>query len=148
MNDTTTISEILETKGQVVWTVAPETSVFDAIQLMANKNIGALIVSEGGRVIGVVSERDYTRKVVLHGKSSKSTQVREIISGNVISVTPDHTVAECLRLMTDNRVRHLPVLAEGKLAGVVSIGDLVNWIISAQSTTIDQLQTYINGVPG
>jgi CBS domain-containing protein len=122
--------------------------VFDAIQLMADKNIGALLVIEQDKLIGILSERDYTRKVALKGKSSKQTAVREILSGQVIHVTPDHTVEECMRLMTDHRVRHLPVLDGQKIVGVVSIGDLVNWIISAQTTTIQQLQTYIAGYPG
>jgi len=122
--------------------------VFDAIQLMADKNIGALLVIEHNKLIGILSERDYTRKVALKGKSSKQTLVREILSGQLIHVTPDHTVEECMRLMTDHRVRHLPVLEGEKICGVVSIGDLVNWIISAQTTTIQQLQTYIAGYPG
>lgn len=148
MIDTTTISEILEAKGSNVYSVTPETTVFEAIKTMAEKNIGALAVVDAGRLIGILSERDYTRKVVLQGKSSKSTQVREIISGEIISVTPEHTVEDCLRLMTNHRVRHLPVLTNGQLAGLVSIGDLVNSIISAQRTTIEQLQVYIGGVPG
>lgn len=147
MIDTTHISEIISSKGSTVWNVSPETTVFDAIQLMAEKNIGALAVLEGGRLIGVVSERDYTRKVILRGKASKTTSVREILSGQVISVTPEHSVEECLRLMTENRIRHLPVLQQGQLAGIISIGDLVNWIISAQRSHIEQLQTYISGVP-
>ena len=122
--------------------------VFDAIQLMADKNIGALLVKEGDKLVGILTERDYTRKIALKGKSSKQTAVREILSGEVIHVTPEHTVEECMRLMTDHRVRHLPVLEGDKIAGVVSIGDLVNWIISAQSHTINQLQTYISGYPG
>ncbi|HEU5068929.1 MAG TPA: CBS domain-containing protein [Verrucomicrobiae bacterium] len=148
MIDTTTISEILEAKGSNVYSVTPETTVFDAIKTMAEKNIGALAVVDAGRLIGILSERDYTRKVVLQGKSSKSTQVREIISGGIISVTPGHTVEECLRLMTNHRVRHLPVLVNGQLAGLVSIGDLVNSVISAQRAAIEQLQAYIGGVPG
>ncbi len=147
MNPNGTISEILNSKGAGVWTVSPETMVFDAIQLMADKNIGALLVTEGGRLIGIISERDYTRKVALKGKSSKQTAVREIITDQVIHVQPEHTVEECMRLMTDHRIRHLPVLDGGKLVGVVSIGDLVNWIISAQHSTIQQLQTYISGYP-
>jgi len=148
MIDSTSISEILEGKGTQVWSVTPETVVFDAIKMMADKNIGALAVLEGDRLIGILSERDYTRKVILQGKSSKTTQVREITSGQVISVTREHTVDDCLRLMTKNRIRHLPVLQDNKLIGIVSIGDLVNSVISAQRTTIEQLQTYISGVPG
>jgi len=148
MIDTTSISEILDGKGTQVWTVAPDMFVYDAIKMMAEKNVGALAVVEGDRLIGILSERDYTRKVVLQGKSSKSTQVREIITGQVVSVSRDHTVEECLRLMTKHRVRHLPVLQDNKLTGVVSIGDLVNAVISIQRTTIEQLQTYITGVQG
>lgn len=148
MTDNTSISEILEDKGSQVWSVTPETSVYDAIKLMADKNIGALAVIEGEKLVGILSERDYTRKVILQGKSSKSTQVREIISGQVVSVTRDHTVQDCLRLMTKHRIRHLPVLQDNKLMGLVSIGDLVNSVISAQQSTIEQLQTYITGVPG
>jgi CBS domain-containing protein len=147
MIPTGTISEILTEKGTQVWTVSPDTMVFDAIQLMAEKNIGALLVTDHNRLLGILSERDYTRKIALKGKSSKQTPVREIISGKVISVNPSHTVEDCLRLMTDHRVRHLPVLSGDKILGIVSIGDLVNWIISAQTTTIHQLQTYITGYP-
>ncbi len=141
------INEILEHKGAAVWTVAPDTTVFEAIQMMADKNIGALLVTERDKLIGIISERDYTRKVALKGKTSKELKVREILSEQVLSVTPRHTIEECMRLMTENRVRHLPVLDGEKITGVVSIGDLVNWIISAQSTTIRQLETYISGYP-
>jgi CBS domain-containing protein len=147
MNPTDTISEILKHKGRHAWCISPEATVFDSIQLMADKNVGALLVVEGGKLVGILSERDYTRKVALKGKSSKQTAVREILSGHVIHVRPSHTVQECMRLMTDHRVRHLPVLEGEDIVGVVSIGDLVNWIISAQTTTIDQLRTYIAGYP-
>lgn len=147
MNPNGTISEILSHKGNLVWTVSPDMMVFDAIQMMADKNIGALLVTEAEKLVGIMTERDYTRKVALKGKSSKQTAVREIISGEVIRVQPDNTVEECMRLMTEHRIRHLPVLEAGKIVGVISIGDLVNWIISAQSSTIHQLQTYISGYP-
>jgi CBS domain-containing protein len=143
-----TIHEILDYKGTAVWTISPDTTVFEAIQLMSDKNVGALLVTERDKLVGIISERDYTRKVALKGKSSKELKVREIITDKVLSVTPAHTVEDCMRLMTENRVRHLPVLEGDKLIGVVSIGDLVNWIISAQSTTIRQLETYISGCPG
>lgn len=145
--DTTKISEILALKGGTVWHISPNATVFDAVQMMAEKNVGALAVVENGRLVGMVSERDYTRKVILHGKASKTTPVREILSDQVISVTPDHTIEACLRLMTEHRIRHLPVLVNNQLAGIISIGDLVNWIISAQRTQIEQLQTYITGLP-
>ena len=147
MIPTGTISEILSHKGTEVWTISPDATVFDAIQLMADKNIGALLVTDNGRLLGILTERDYTRKIALKGKSSKQTPVREIISGKVISVSPSHTVEDCMHLMTDHRVRHLPVISGDRIIGIVSIGDLVNWIISAQTTTIHQLQTYITGYP-
>jgi CBS domain-containing protein len=148
MNPNGTISEILNSKGTTVWSISPDATVFDAIELMADKNIGALLVTEADKLVGILTERDYTRKVALKGKVSKQTAVREILSGDVIRITPDHTVEECMRLMTDHRVRHLPVLDGDRILGVVSIGDLVNWIISAQTSTIQQLQTYIAGYPG
>lgn len=147
MNPTGTIREVLHNKGAAVWTISPEAMVFDAIQMMAEKNVGALLVTQNDKLLGIISERDYTRKVAIKGKSSKQTAVKEIVSGQVVQVTPAYTVEECLRLMTDHRVRHLPVLEGEKIVGVVSIGDLVNWIISAQTSTIHQLQTYISGYP-
>jgi CBS domain-containing protein len=141
------IREILHTKGGAVWTISPEATVFEAIQMMADKNVGALLVTAEGKLIGIISERDYSRKVILKGRSSKETPVREILSGHIIFVTPDHTVEDCMRLMTEHRVRHLPVLEGEQIAGVVSIGDLVNWIIGAQNSAIHQLETYITGYP-
>ena len=138
------INEILSSKSSQVWSISPEATVFEAIQLMAEKNIGALPVIAGDRLVGVVSERDYTRNVALKGKSSKDTKVREILA-NPVTATPSNTVEECMKLMTANRVRHLPVLDADKLVGLVSIGDLVNWIISAQNVTINQLESYITG---
>src|SRR5688572_9886976 len=140
-----TIDDILQHKPAQLWTISSDDTVFDAIQQMADKNIGALLVMNGDRLVGVVSERDYTRKVALKGKSSRETKVREIISTPIISATPHSTVEECMRLMTTNRVRHLPILQGNEVVGIVSIGDLVNWIISAQSVTIFQLESYITG---
>jgi CBS domain-containing protein len=148
MNANATVAEILNAKGRQTWTVSPENTVLEAIQMMAEKNVGALLVLEGGKLVGIISERDYTRKVVLRGKASKDTPVKEILSGIVIHVSPSDSVEECMRLMTSHRVRHLPVLEGDNVTGVVSIGDLVNWIISAQTNTIHQLQTYISGYPG
>ena len=148
MNPNATISEILSHKGTAAWSIGPDATVFEAVQVMADKNIGALLVTEEGKLVGIISERDYTRKVILKGKASKTTAVKEILSSQVIHVTPWHTVQDCLRLMTDHHFRHLPVLDGDRIAGIVSIGDLVNWIISAQTTAISQLQTYITGVPG
>jgi CBS domain-containing protein len=148
MNPNAAISEILNQKGSGAWSISPEATVLEAVQMMADKNVGALLVTENDQLVGIISERDYTRKVVIKGKASKTTAVKEILSSHVLHVTPAHTVQECLRLMTDHHFRHLPVLEGDRIAGIVSIGDLVNWIISAQTSTISQLQTYITGVPG
>jgi len=145
MQNIGTISAILKHKSSDLWSVSPEDMVFDAIQLMADKNVGALLVMAGGKLVGVMSERDYTRKIALKGKSSRETPVREILSTPIISATPHHTIEECMRLMTVHRVRHLPVLEGDAVLGIVSIGDLVNWIINAQSFTINQLESYITG---
>ena len=147
MNANGTIQELLASKGSLAWCISPEATVYDAIEMMSARNVGALLVTQAGKLVGIITERDYTRKVALKGKASKQTAVREILSGNVVSVTPANTVEECMRLMTDHRVRHLPVLEGDRIAGIISIGDLVNWIISAQSSTIHQLQTYISGYP-
>jgi CBS domain-containing protein len=148
MNPNGTIGEILGHKGNQVWSISPNATVFDAIQMMSDKNIGALLVIDGEQLVGIITERDYTRKVALKGKVSKQTAVKEILTGQIIKVTPENTVEECMRLMTDHRVRHLPVVEGNNIIGIVSIGDLVNWIISAQTSTIQQLQTYISGYPG
>ena len=140
-----TISSILQDKGAQVWAISPDATVFEAIQLMAERNVGALLVMSGDRLLGVVTERDYTRKVALHGKNSKETKVREIIDSAYIWAAPFHTVEDCMRLMTHNRVRHLPVLEGERVTGIVSIGDLVNWTISAQHEAINQLENYIAG---
>jgi CBS domain-containing protein len=143
-----TINEILQSKGTAFVSVRPEATVFEAVQLMAEKNVGSVLVTEGDQLVGIITERDYTRKVELKGKSSKQLKARELQTSKVLYVSPNHGVDECLRLMTDHRVRHLPVLAGGKIVGVISIGDLVNWIITTQGTTIQQLETYITGYPG
>jgi CBS domain-containing protein len=149
MKSSVPISALLHHKSAALWSIAPEATVFEAIQLMADKNIGSLLVMSGGKLVGMFTERDYTRKIVLHGKSSKATKVQEILSRELISVTPHHTVEECMKLMTEKRVRHLPVLDNEKVTGIVSIGDLVNWTISAQDAAIDQMEQYIaGGVPG
>ena len=145
MNTTGTIAAVLAQKGTEVWSITPTATVFEAIALMAEKNVGALLVTENRRLVGVISERDYTRKVALKGKSSKQVLVQEIMTRALHTVSRHHTVEECMRIMTDNRVRHLPVLEGDELVGVVSIGNLVNWIISAQSATINHLQDYISG---
>ncbi|HYT61996.1 MAG TPA: CBS domain-containing protein [Haliangiales bacterium] len=145
MNISGNAGTILSQKGRQVYSISPVATVFEAIQLMADKNVGALLVTSEEKLVGVISERDYTRKVALKGKSSRETKVMEIISNPVVSATPNHSVEECMRLMTSNRVRHLPILEGDKLVGIVSIGDLVNWIISAQDATIEQLKSYIAG---
>jgi CBS domain-containing protein len=141
-----TVSQILKSKSdQAVHTIAPTASVYDSIKLMAEKNIGALMVLEGGKIVGLVTERDYARKVVLMAKSSKDTPVREIMTSQVMYVRPEQTSEECMALMTENRVRHLPVLDQGRLIGLVSIGDLVKDVISEQKFIIEQLEHYIAG---
>ncbi|HKA32792.1 MAG TPA: CBS domain-containing protein [Candidatus Binatia bacterium] len=139
------VSDILSTKGRNVWSIAPGDSVFDAMKLMAEKGVGALIVREDERVVGVISERDYARKVILEGRSSPTTEVREIMTAHVLYAGLEQTIEECMAVMTDKRVRHLPVLEQGRLIGVISIGDLVKAIISEQQFRIEQLEQYIKG---
>jgi CBS domain-containing protein len=140
-----TVSAVLHHKGSTIWSVPAEATVFEAIKIMADKNIGALLVMADGKLAGVFTERDYTRNVALQGKSSKEARVREVISREIISVGLHHSVEDCMKLMTDHRVRHLPVVEAEKVVGLVSIGDLVNWIISTQSAQIDQMAQYISG---
>ena len=132
-------------KTSELWSIAPEATVFEAIKLMADKNIGALLVMSSGKLAGVFTERDYTRKIALHGKNSRQTQVWEILPKEFVSVTTDDSVEDCMRLMTESRVRHLPVLEGANVVGIISIGDLVNWIISAQNFAIEQMEQYIAG---
>jgi CBS domain-containing protein len=139
------VKHLLELKGNAVYTIGPEAPVLDAIRQMAERGIGALLVVRGAELIGIVSERDYARKVILKGRSSKDTPVAEIMTASPISVDPASTVDECMRLCTDQRVRHLPVMDGARLAGVVSIGDLVKAVIDDQAVEIDQLQRYIAG---
>src|SRR5437016_11535578 len=139
------ISAILNQKGREIFSVAPDASVFDAVSLLAEKNIGALLVMDGEKLLGLLSERDYTRKVMLRGKRSRETTVAETMSTDLKVVQPRQAVEECLRLMTDKRVRHLPVLDGDKVVGIISIGDLVKWVISCQSAAIAHLENYIHG---
>lgn len=143
------VAQILKSKSdQTVHNVAPTTSVFDAVKLMAEKNVGALLVLEDGKIVGIFTERDYARKIALKGLSSRETLVRDIMISRVMYVRPTQTNEECMALMTDNRLRHLPVLDNGKLIGLISIGDLVKDIISEQKFIIDQLKHYIAGDMG
>ena len=138
-----TVSDILRGKGQDVWAVSPEDTVLNALQLMADRGIGAVLVTEDGQVRGILSERDYARKVVLQGRSSANTPVKEIMTGRVFAVTPTHSVEDCMSLMTEKRIRHLPVMDGGKLVGVISIGDVVKMMLTEKSLIIDQLTVYI-----
>ncbi|NDK38230.1 CBS domain-containing protein [Pseudoxanthomonas gei] len=138
-----TLRQLLESKAPEIHAVAPGDSVFDAIRLMAEKGVGAVLVMDGSRLAGIISERDYARKVVLHGRSSSDTSVREIMTAEVITVGPRHTVEQCMQLVTENRIRHLPVVDGGEVIGVISIGDLVKAVIEDQKTQLDQLQRYI-----
>jgi len=139
------VRQVLNAKGYAVETVTPETSVYEALQKLANREVGALVVLEKGELCGLFSERDYARKVALQGRSSKETQVQEIMTRRVITLEPQQTVEACMVLMTDKRIRHLPVLEEGRLIGIVSIGDIVKAVIEAQRLTIEELESYITG---
>jgi CBS domain-containing protein len=141
-----TVEQLLQGKRiSGVYTIGSDSRVYEALCLMADKDVGALMVTEAGRLVGVISERDYARKVILHGKSSHDIPVRDIMSGTVVTVRPEQTVDDCMALMTERRIRHLPVVDGGKLVGVLSIGDLVKETISQQQFTIDQLESYIRG---
>ncbi len=139
------IGSVLKRKGHEIWSVAPDATVHDAIALMAAKNVAAVLVISEGQPVGIVSARDYGRKVVLEGKSSRDVRVQEIMTASLVTMTPETTVLDAMELMTRHHIRHLPVLKEGKLDGVVSMGDLVSEVISGQAFTIDQLHRYITG---
>lgn len=140
-----TVRDILQTKGGKVWTTSPQCTVYDAIGLMGEQNIGALVVIDGNEVLGVLSERDYSRKIVLQGRTSRGTLVGDILSRPAITVSESDSIETCMKLMTSRRIRHLPVVEDGKLAGLISMGDLVNWVIQTQRHTIQQLHGYIAG---
>jgi CBS domain-containing protein len=142
-----TVKDLLTAKGSSVSTISPQAKVYEALALMAEKDIGALVVVSEGKVVGVISERDYARKVVLKGRFSKETAVKDVMSSLDATVKPSQTVEECMAIMTEKRHRHLPVLDNGKLVGIISIGDLVKSIISNQKFMIENLENYISGAP-
>jgi CBS domain-containing protein len=141
----TTVRQLINRKGNTIWSTRPDATVFEALELMAEKGIGSLLVFDGPQLVGIFSERDYARKVILKGKSSHSTAVSEIMTKNVIYVRPDQSMNDCMALMTDKRIRHLPVLEDDEVIGVISIGDVVKEIISEQEFVIGQLENYITG---
>ena len=141
----TTVRQLLDQKGRKVWTIRPDDTVFDAIAKMAEKDIGSLAVMDGARLVGIITERHYTRNVVLKGKTSPVTAVRDIMEGRVFVTRPEQSLEQCMALMTEKRVRHLPVLAGEEVVGIVSIGDLVKNMIDDQKFIIDQLELYIHG---
>lgn len=140
-----TVKQVLDSKGRNVWTIGPDDSVFDAIKVMAERGIGALPVVENGKLVGIITERDYARKVILKGKSSQETPVRQIMTTSVLCAQPEQTIEECMTLMSDKRIRHLPVCDGDPVAGIISIGDLVKAVIAEQQFTIQQLEHYISG---
>lgn len=139
-----TVKQLLSVKGGQIYTIRPDAKVYEALELMADKDIGALVVTEGSRLVGVISERDYARKVRLHGKWSHDVPVREIMTDDVVTVDPSRTVEDCMALVTEHRIRHLPVTDGGRLIGIISIGDLVKEVIAEQQETIKQLESYIH----
>ena len=141
-----TVKQLLQAKGNTVWFVSPEASVYAALELMAEKDVGALLVMTSGQVVGIFSERDYARKIVLKGKASRDTLVREVMTDRVVFVRAEQTIPDCMALMTNQRVRHLPVFEGDQLLGVISIGDVVKSIMDEQEFTIEQLENYIMGV--
>ncbi len=140
----TRVRDILAVKGRDVWSIGPHASVYDAMKLMADKGIGALLVMEGAKLVGIISERDYARKVILQGRSSRTTSVQEIMTTRVAYAEPEQNIEECMALMTEIRIRHLPVIEAGEVRGVISIGDLVKSIIAEQKFIIEQLERYIS----
>jgi CBS domain-containing protein len=141
----TTVRNLLDSKDEGLWTITPEASVYQALELMADKDVGAVLVTENDRLVGLFSERDYARKVILKGRASRQTQVQELMSKDVLYVRPEQTIDNCMALMTAKKVRHLPVLEEGRLMGIVTIGDVVKAVINKQEVIISELENYISG---
>ena len=142
-----TVRDMLKTKGFEVWSVAPDETVYDALKLMAEKNIGAVLVMEAGKVVGILSERDYARKIILLGRASADTPAKEIMTSRVMCVRPQETAEQCMALMTEKKIRHLPVLEDDRLVGIISIGDVVKATIAQKEFIIEQLEEYIRGTP-
>src|ERR1700723_3460913 len=144
MKSVDTIGSVLSLKGRQLWSVAPTATVYEAIEMMAEKGVGALLVMSDGKLAGIISERDYARKVILPGRSSRTTVIQEIMTSPVLSVSPRDAVDECMELMTRNRIRHLPIMENDRVIGIVSIGDLVKWLVTEQEETIEHLHNYIS----
>ena len=139
------VRNILHNKGNAVYSVEPEMMVYRAIELMCEKNIGGLLIVENGKLVGIFTERDYARKLILKGKSSKDTPIKDLMTSNLVTVTPDTSIDDCMRVMTGRKIRHLPVLENGNLVGVISIGDVVHYVIEEQKSIIEHLEHYITG---
>lgn len=139
------VKHILQTKGNVIYSVAPSIMVYEAIEMMCEKNIGGLLIVEEDRLVGIFTERDYARKLILKGRSSKDTPIRDLMTSNLVTVTPDTTIDDCMRVMVGRKIRHLPVLENDELVGLISIGDVVRHVIEEQKSIIEQLEQYITG---
>ena len=139
------VRNILHNKGNAVYSVEPDTMVYRAIELMCEKNIGGLLIVENGKLVGIFTERDYARKLILKGKSSKDTPIKDLMTSNLVTVSPDTSIDDCMRVMTGRKIRHLPVLENGNLVGVISIGDVVHYVIEEQKSIIEHLEHYITG---
>jgi CBS domain-containing protein len=142
---TTSVRQVLEAKGSATFVLAPSTTVYEALELMAKHDIGSVVIADGDCLLGIFTERDYARKLILHGRSSKDTRVSELMTSNILTVSPTQTIDDCMEMITDNRVRHLPVVEKGRLVGIISIGDVVKTVIADQQRTIQQLSSYIAG---
>jgi CBS domain-containing protein len=144
MELTDSVRAVLDGKGSNVYSITPTNTVYDAVERMAQLSVGALVVQDGEKVVGIISERDYARKIILEGRTSRDASVRDIMSVNLVTVSPAHTVDACMKLLTNHRIRHLPVVEDTKIVGMITAGDLVNWVITRQNETIEQLEHYIS----